>query len=92
MMYNLSMESEKTNGQTINIGKGKELAVLELAEKVIELVGKKGKIKPKFFPERKGEIMRRCPDVTKMNKILGFKTKFSLDEGLKKTIEYYRKE
>jgi len=87
-----AMESEKTNGQTINIGNGRETTVIELAEAIIRLTGMEGKAKPECYPEREGEIRRRCPDVTKMNKILGYKTKFSLDEGLKKTIEHYRKE
>lgn len=84
-----TLEVSESNGQIINIGKGKETTILELAQKIIKISGEN--LKPVFLPPRKeGEIKRRCPDVTKMKKILGFYPRHSLDEGLKITYDWFK--
>ncbi|MEO0119276.1 MAG: SDR family NAD(P)-dependent oxidoreductase [candidate division WOR-3 bacterium] len=81
--------NKKTDGQIINIGTGRQITILDLAKKIINLSGKN--LKPKFLPKRKLDIRYRCPDVTKMKKILKFVPKYSLEKGLKETFEWYRK-
>lgn len=81
--------NEKTNGQIINIGIGRQTTIMDLAERIIRLSGKT--LKPKILPSRKIEIRYRCPDVAKMKKILKFTPGYSLDEGLKLTYEWYQK-
>jgi UDP-glucose 4-epimerase len=80
--------NEKTNGEIINIGIGRQTTILDLAERIIRISGKN--LKPKFLPQRKIDIRYRCPDVTKMKKILKFTPKYSLDEGLRITYQWYK--
>jgi UDP-glucose 4-epimerase len=82
---------KKAIGETINIGSGKEYSIRFLVEKIIELMG--NPIKPSFgaFSYRKNEVWRMRCDNSKARRILNYKPKFSLEEGLKKTIEWYEK-
>lgn len=84
-----AMESTKTDGMTINVGTGKETSVLELAKTVAKIC-KRDLSSIKYFPERSGEIPRRLPSTDRMRKLIGFTPKHTLEQGLKKTIEYYK--
>jgi UDP-glucose 4-epimerase len=84
-----AMESESTNGETINIGKGKPTTILELAEKVVAISGQD--LKPIFRPTRSIEVKYRTPDVTKMERLIGFRAETPLDEGLRFTYEYMKR-
>jgi len=84
----LAWQSEKTNGQVINIGTGKPTTILDLAEAVIEASGQT-QIKPEFVPAR-DDIKHRFPDIAKMQRLLNFRPKVSLKDGLRKTISYYQ--
>ena len=71
-----------------NIGTGKETSINELLEIFSKVLGRE--IKPEYAPPRKGEIRRISLDGEKAKKELSFVPKYSLEEGLKKTIEWYR--
>lgn len=73
----------------INIGNPREITILELAEKIIELTDSKSEIVFKELPE--DDPIRRCPDIIKAKKILGWEPKVSLEEGLVETIEWFKK-
>lgn len=84
-----AMFSENTKGEIFNLGNPNEYTVKELADKVIKLTGSKSEIK--FTGTfRKDDPMRRQPDITKAKNVLGWEPKISVDEGLQKTIEYYK--
>lgn len=86
----LALLSDETDNQSINIGAGKPTTILDLANHVIKISGNTD-LKINFLPLRKdGEIKHRFPDVTKMERLLKYKPRYSLDEGLKKTFEWYR--
>jgi len=72
----------------INIGNPREITILELAEKIIKLTDSKSEIIFKELPE--DDPVRRCPDITKAKEILGWEPKVSLEEGLIKTIEWFK--
>lgn len=73
----------------VNIGNPDERTILELAEKVINMTGSQSKIVNKPIP--KDDPTRRCPDITLARTMLGgWEPRVSLDEGLSKTIEYFR--
>jgi UDP-glucose 4-epimerase len=74
----------------INFGSGKEVSILNLAELIIELFGKKGKMKPVFAEPRIGEVERLIADASKAKKILGWIPKYNLRDGLKAFIEWYK--
>lgn len=74
--------------QPINLGNPQEFTILELAKLVIRLTGTKSKIVFKPLPE--DDPRKRQPDITRAKKILKWKPKIELEEGLKKTIEWFR--
>ena len=73
----------------INIGNPGEFTILELAEKVIRLTGSKSKIV--FLPLPSDDPKQRQPDITLARKVLNWEPKVPLEEGLKLTIDYFRK-
>lgn len=72
----------------INLGSQFECTVLEVAEMVIKLTGSRSKIIFKPLPE--DDPIKRCPDLTLAKKVLDWEPKITLEEGLKKTIAYYK--
>jgi UDP-glucuronate decarboxylase len=72
----------------INIGNPGDFTMLELAEKVINLVGGGSKIVHEPLPT--DDPVRRKPDIDKAQSLLGWSPTVSLDEGLKPTVEYFR--
>ena len=87
--YDLILKYDKPLREPINFGSGKEISIMNLANKVISLCGKKGKIKAVHVAPRPGEVKRLVADYSKANELLGWKPKCTLDEGLKKFIEWY---
>ncbi|MCK4810131.1 MAG: SDR family oxidoreductase [Candidatus Omnitrophica bacterium] len=73
----------------INLGNPSEYTMLELAKKVMEITGLSSKIT--FFKLPQDDPKRRKPDITKATKILKWKPRIDIDEGLKRTIEYFSK-
>ncbi len=72
----------------INMGNPGEFTILQLAEKVIELTGSKSKII--YEPLPSDDPMQRKPDITKAKEILKWEPKVQLEEGLIRTIDYFR--
>ncbi|MFL6159605.1 MAG: UDP-glucuronic acid decarboxylase family protein [Marmoricola sp.] len=72
----------------INIGNPGEFTMLELAEKVIELVGGGNKVVHEPLPT--DDPTRRKPNIEKAQSLLGWSPTISLDQGLKPTVEYFR--
>ncbi|MDD5012090.1 MAG: SDR family oxidoreductase [Candidatus Nanoarchaeia archaeon] len=85
-LYNLM---ESNNIGPINLGNPGEFTMLELAEKIIKLTDSKSKIEYKELPQ--DDPHQRKPDITLAKKILGWEPKIKLDEGLTKTINYFKK-
>ena len=72
----------------VNIGNPGEFSMLELAEKVIQMTGSKSKII--FQPLPEDDPMQRKPDITLAKKELNWEPKVHLDEGLKRTIDFFK--
>ena len=73
-------------GEVYNLGNPNEFTILELAQKVKELTGSSSEITYQSLPE--DDPKQRCPDVIKAKSELGWAPKVSLEEGLKKLINY----
>jgi len=71
-----------------NIGTGRETSVNELINVFSNVLGKE--IKPEYVPPRKGEVYRISLDGEKAKRELGFTPKFTIEEGIRKTIEWYK--
>jgi UDP-glucuronate decarboxylase len=72
----------------VNLGNPVELSMLELANKILSLTKSRSRIV--FRPLPPDDPERRCPDITLAKKILNWAPKISVDEGLEKTIEYFK--
>ncbi|WP_018970654.1 UDP-glucuronic acid decarboxylase family protein [Rubritalea marina] len=81
------MNQDEVTGP-INIGNPNEFTMLELAEKVIEKVG--GKSKLTFHPLPGDDPKQRQPDISLAGKHLDWQPTINLDQGLNRTIEYFR--
>jgi len=79
------------NGFTgpVNMGNPAEFAILEIAEKVIQLVGGSSEIS--FHPLPTDDPRQRQPDIELARSKLGWQPKVSLEDGLKETIAYFRR-
>ena len=72
----------------INIGNPEEFTILELAEQIIRLTGSKSEVV--HGPAQEDDPIRRRPDISKAEALLGWRPSTSLAAGLPKTIEYFR--
>ncbi|MDD5430732.1 MAG: GDP-mannose 4,6-dehydratase [Candidatus Pacebacteria bacterium] len=85
------MDSQNTDSQpieTVHIGDFKEVTMKELAEKMFEVTGwKPNALDIKNSPE--GSVKRRLADVSKLQKLTGWKPEISLEQGLKTTYDWY---
>ena len=83
-------ESAKSVGEVINIGSNFEISIGELAKRIISLIGKNAEIVSDPFRVRPqdSEVERLWCDNTKAKKLLEWTPTISLEEGLKKTIEW----
>lgn len=75
--------------EPVNIGNPAEMSLLDMANEVVRLAGSKSKIVFKPLPVDDPKV--RCPDITKARKFLGWEPKVGLEEGLKETIDYFRR-
>ncbi|MEX0826309.1 MAG: GDP-mannose 4,6-dehydratase [Acidimicrobiia bacterium] len=80
--------ADTAGGQFINIGSGVETSVLTLYEVLAGITGYP--TKPEFAPAKPGEIQRSVLDASRAKKELGWEAWTSLEEGLAKTVEWYR--
>ena len=83
----LVAESKRANGRVFNVATGKQTSILELAMKIIEITGTTSSIL--FDKPRPGDIRHSVADISEIRK-LGFEPEWSLEEGLKKTVEWYQ--
>jgi dTDP-glucose 4,6-dehydratase len=74
--------------EPVNIGNPNEISVLEFAEIVIDIMGSKSNITYCDLPQDDPQVRR--PDITRAREILGWEPKVDLQDGLEKTIEYFR--
>ena len=86
---NAILKCEKAKKDEIfNVGNNDEIKIIDLIKKILKILKikadiKKGKLKY-------GSVKRRCPDISRLKK-LGYKRKYNLDLGIKKTLNWYQK-
>ena len=82
------MASDNSVTGPVNFGNPGEFTMLELAEKILALTGSKSKIVHEPLPG--DDPRQRKPDIALAEKLFGWKPEIPLEEGLKRTIEYFR--
>jgi dTDP-glucose 4,6-dehydratase len=80
------MESDLND--PVNIGNPREMTIEEIARAIIQLTGSRSKIVYRPLPEDDPKV--RQPDITKARTLLGWEPNVSLEEGLLKTLDYFR--
>ena len=73
----------------VNIGNPTEFTILECAREVIAVTGSKSQIR--FEPLPQDDPKQRCPDIAKAKRLLGWEPRIDLRNGLKLSLEYFRK-
>lgn len=86
----------EANGEIINIGNTQEITILDLAHRIKKLSGTPGEVAVEFIPyasftgKEYQDVMRRVPDVSLCERLLGVKARVGIDEGLTRTIAWQR--
>lgn len=88
--YDKVLKYDKPITEPINFGTGKEVSIVDLANKIIDLCGKTGEIKPAHIGPRMGEVKRLIADATKATELLDWTPDFNLTKGLEHFIQWYR--
>jgi len=84
----VKMMASKNTGP-VNLGNPEEMTIVELAKKIINLTASKSKIVFKPLPQ--DDPVKRKPDISLAKRELGWEPKVKLDDGLRKTIDYFKK-
>lgn len=79
--------NRNTRGKIINIASGKEISINELIRWISAIMGYNES--PVYKEERIGDVRRHLADITLAKKLIGFKPSIGIEEGLKKTIDWY---
>jgi dTDP-glucose 4,6-dehydratase len=74
----------------VNIGNPRELTVKQIAELVLKLTGSNSKIEYRPLPVDDPKVRR--PDIRRAKQLLGWEPQVELEDGLRNTIEYFRRE
>jgi dTDP-glucose 4,6-dehydratase len=76
-------------GEVLNVATGIDISVGEIADRVLDALGKPGSLKA-FVPERPGQVGRHIGSTEKIERLTGWRARTSFDEGLARTIGWYR--
>ncbi|MGC1951539.1 MAG: UDP-glucuronic acid decarboxylase family protein [Gammaproteobacteria bacterium] len=85
----MNTEEEHSAHEPVNLGNPAEITVAELAKRVIMLTRSTSTLEYHMLPEH--DPARRCPDIARARKMLGWKPQVQLANGLQSTIRYFRK-
>jgi nucleoside-diphosphate-sugar epimerase len=88
-MLAVEAPAEKVAGQVFNIAGGQSISLLQLVAELNRLTGQS--LKPQFEPPRAGDVKNSQADITAAQKALGFESKVSWQDGLGRTLEFYKK-
>lgn len=76
--------------QIFNLGKGSGTSLSDFVQVVEKYVGKSAYIK--VLPDQPGDVPRTCADVRKAKRLLGYKSQVSFEEGIRRTVEWYKQQ
>ena len=79
---------DRGDEQPVNLGNPEEVSMLELAETIIRLAGSQSKIDHRDLPV--DDPKQRRPDITRARNLLGWQPEVGLEDGLRRTLEYFR--
>ncbi|MDQ0300701.1 UDP-glucose 4-epimerase [Salibacterium salarium] len=84
----LAAEAAHLSGEVINIGSGEQIDLNQLVSKINKKLGKE--IKPTYAAERVGDVKHSLADITRAEKLIGYRPNVSFTKGLDQTIEWFK--
>jgi len=84
----LAMKADRTCGQAVNIACGDRISINAMIEAINGLLGTS--VQARYVDRRPGDVLHSCADITLARKLLGFEPSVSFEEGLRRTIDFYR--
>jgi UDP-glucose 4-epimerase len=88
--YDLLLHHKEPITEPVNFGTGKEVSIIDLANKIIELCGKKDTLTPVNVEPRIGEVQRLIAGASRAKALLGWEPQYTLEKGLEDYIQWYR--
>ena len=85
----MHVDREKVMGQVINLGTGNDTRVIDIGRKVLEKLGKPESLL-NYIEDRPGQVSRHISSTKISHDLLDWKAQVDLDEGLEKTVEFYK--
>lgn len=82
--------SDAASGQVVNVGSDREVTIRELAEIILRQQGIHAPLE--LHPAPKGSVRRRAPDLRKLRELTDFAPRWSLEDGLRATVDWYLRE
>ena len=82
------MENKEIHGEAFNFSNELQITVLEMVEKILEIMG--SNLKPVILNEAANEITHQYLSAKKAKEMLGWKPRYTLEEGIKRTVKWYR--
>jgi nucleoside-diphosphate-sugar epimerase len=83
-----AVEAPDVSGEVINVATGSRISLRQLLDTLSKIVG--GTVDPVFAPVRKGDVRDSLADISKAERLLGYRPTVDLDEGLRRTVEWFR--
>ena len=80
---------DRVAGQVLNVATGVDIPVAEIADRVLDLLGKPASLKT-HLDERPGQVDRHLGSTEKISELTGWRARTSFDEGLERTVAWYR--
>ena len=91
----LVIDSDEAIGQVFNVGNNQQIAIMDLAKKVIEITGSKSEIKKipyaEAYPEGFEDMQRRVPDISKIKTALGWSPEIGLEQIIRDIADFHTK-
>ncbi|MGB9624419.1 MAG: SDR family oxidoreductase [Phycisphaerae bacterium] len=84
----LAAQAKKTSGQVVNIACGERVSINRIVARINEYLGTT--VKPLYAPARPGDVRDSLADIRLARQLIGFEPSVSFDEGLARTIDWYR--
>jgi len=86
----LAATAEGISGEVLNVACGGRVSVLQVVEAINKVLGTS--IEPQFCDPRPGDILHSSADISKARRLLKYEPQIDLEEGIRRTVEWYRKE
>jgi len=84
----LAVKAKKVSGEVFNIGNGYPTTIFDILMRIEKMLSIR--IAPEFGPKREGDVRKVYSDISKAKKLLGFRPRFTLEKGLKLTVEWFK--